>query len=112
MPNPFYIGSPEGELATNSPRFYDVTDKLAFYNIPGQCRIDIYTEIGELVDSIEHTNGSGDAFWNHTTASRQVVVSGVYIAVITVTEDIPDQETGELIFQKGQTTYKKFVVIR
>ena len=112
VPNPFYIGSPEGELATNSPRFYDVTDKLAFYNIPGQCRIDIYTEIGELVDSIEHTNGSGDAFWNHTTASRQVVVSGVYIAVITVTEDIPDQETGELIFQKGQTTYKKFVVIR
>ncbi len=112
VPNPFYIGSPGGQRAVNSPRFFDQTDKLAFYNIPGQCRIDIYTEIGELVDTIEHTNGSGDAFWNHTTASRQVIVSGVYIAVITVTDDIVDQTTGETLFLKGETTYKKFVIIR
>ncbi len=112
VPNPFYIGSPGGSRATNSPRFFDQTDKLAFYNVPGQCRIDIYTELGELVDSIEHSNGAGDAFWDHTTASRQVVVSGVYIAVITVTEDIVDQNTGEQLFQKGDTTYRKFVIIR
>lgn len=112
VPNPFYIGSPGGERAVNSPRFFDIVDKLAFYNIPGQCRIDIYTELGELVDSIEHTNGAGDAFWDHTTASRQVVVSGVYIAVITVTEDIIDQDTGEQLFQQGETTYRKFVIVR
>ncbi len=93
VPNPFNIGS--------SPfvRFPDQTDKLAFFNIPGRCTIVIYTDLGELVDEIEHTDGSGDEFWDHTTSSRQVVSSGVYIAVIT------DLDTGERII-------KKFVIIR
>ncbi len=112
VPNPYYIGSPGGNRAVNSPRFFDQEDKLAFYNIPGQCRIEIFTEIGEFVDRIEHRDGSGDAFWDHTTASRQVVVSGVYIAVITVTDDVIDEATGETLFQKGETTYRKFVIIR
>ena len=108
VPNPFNIGS------ANQFRFQNVNEvnKLAFLNIPGQCRIDIYTEIGELVDSIEHTNGTGDEYWDHTTSSRQVVASGIYIAVITVTEDIPDMESGGLLFQKGERTFKKFVIIR
>ncbi|HMB93399.1 MAG TPA: hypothetical protein VKP65_21280 [Rhodothermales bacterium] len=93
VPNPFNIG------ASPSVRFPDQTDKLAFFNIPGRARIDIYTEIGELVDTIEHTDGSGDAFWDHTTSSRQVVVSGVYIAVIT------NLETSERAMHK-------FVIIR
>lgn len=106
VPNPFYIGS------SRDVRFPDQTDKLAFFNIPGQCRIDIYTELGELVDTILHTDGSGDDFWDHTTSSRQVVASGLYIAVITVTEDIVDNETGEVRFQAGDRTHRKFVVIR
>ncbi|MXW14814.1 MAG: hypothetical protein F4120_10120 [Rhodothermaceae bacterium] len=93
VPNPFNIAS--------SPfvRFPDQTDKLAFFNIPGRCTIAIYTDLGELVDEIEHTDGSGDEFWDHTTSSRQIVSSGVYIAVIT------DLDTGERII-------KKFVIIR
>lgn len=93
VPNPFNISS--------SPlvRFPDQTDKLAFFNIPGRCTIAIYTDLGELVDEIEHTDGSGDEFWDHTTSSRQIVSSGVYIAVIT------DLDTGERII-------KKFVIIR
>ena len=106
VPNPYYIG------ASRNVRFPDRTDKLAFYNIPGQCRIEIFTEIGELVDTIEHTNGSGDDFWDHTTSSRQVVASGLYIAVITVTEDIVDPTTGELLYQAGERAFRKFVVIR
>ena len=93
VPNPFNIAS------SPSVRFPDQTDKLAFFNIPGQCRIEIFTALGEWVDQIEHTDGSGDAFWDHTTASRQIVASGLYIAVIT------DTETGE-------RAIKKFVLIR
>jgi hypothetical protein len=93
VPNPFKISS------NQSIRFPDQVDKLAFFNIPGRCRIDIYTETGELVDTIEHVDGSGDAFWDHTTSSRQVVVSGLYIAVIT------DLDTGE-------REIEKFVIIR
>ncbi|GIV59508.1 MAG: hypothetical protein KatS3mg043_0597 [Rhodothermaceae bacterium] len=93
VPNPFNIG------ASPDVRWPDQTDKLGFLNIPGRCRIDIYTEIGELVDTILHEDGSGDAYWDHTTASRQVVASGLYIAVIT------NLETGERAFEK-------FIIIR
>ncbi len=93
VPNPFNIGS------SPTVRFPDQTDKLAFFNIPGRCTIAIYTDLGELVDEIEHLDGSGDEFWDHTTSSRQIVSSGLYIAVIT------DLDTGERII-------KKFVIIR
>ena len=93
VPNPFTIS------ASPFVRFPDQTDKLAFFNIPGHCTIAIYTDLGELVDEIEHTDGSGDEFWDHTTSSRQVVASGLYIAVIT------DLDTNERIM-------KKFVIIR
>lgn len=94
VPNPYILGSSEDRL-----RFSGEPDKLAFFNIPGQCTIHIYTEIGELIYSIEHTDGSGDAYWNGVTSSNQVVVSGIYLAVIT------DAKTGD-------REILKFVVIR
>ena len=112
VPNPFYIGASRGLGGDTALRFSDRNDKLAFYNIPGVCRIDIYTELGELIDTIEHTDGSGDEFWDHTTSSRQVIASGLYIAIITVTEDIVDLDTGETLFQAGDRSIKKFVVVR
>ncbi|GMQ81368.1 MAG: hypothetical protein BMS9Abin05_0799 [Rhodothermia bacterium] len=93
VPNPFNISS------SPSVRFPDQTDKLAFFNIPGQSTIEIFTALGERIARIEHTDGSGDEFWDHTTSSRQVVVSGLYIAVITDTET-------------GAKAIKKFVIIR
>ena len=106
VPNPFNISS------SRDVRFPDRLNKLAFYNIPGFCEIEIFTEIGELVDTIVHNDGSGDAFWDHSTASRQIVTSGIYIAVITVTEDIVDLETGETLFQEGERAFRKFAIIR
>ncbi len=95
VPNPYVIDADE------SVRFRGTIDedKIAFYNIPGNCTIKIFTELGELIYTIEHTNGSGDAFWNSVTSSNQFVVSGVYIAVVT------NNETGE-------NHIAKFVVIR
>ncbi|MEE9167925.1 MAG: T9SS type A sorting domain-containing protein [Candidatus Neomarinimicrobiota bacterium] len=93
VPNPFNLGSDE------DIRWPDKQDKLGFLDIPGQCTISIYSQLGELIETIEHTDGSGDEFWDHTTSSRQVIASGVYIAVIE------DKDT-------GKTAIKKFVVIR
>lgn len=95
VPNPVNLG------AGNNVRFPGVEgeDRVAFYNIPPECTIKIYTEIGELVHTIEHTNGSGDEIWNLTTESRQLLVSGIYIAVI---EDLTN----------GDTAVRKFTVIR
>jgi hypothetical protein len=87
-------------------------DKIMFLNIPGQCTIRIYTERGDLIETIHHTDGSGDATWQSITSSRQIIVSGVYIAHFTVTEDQIDSDTGELLFRAGDSQFRKFVVIR
>ncbi len=92
VPNPVNLG------ADPTIRF-DQEDRVAFFNIPGNCTIKVYTEIGELIHTIEHTDGSGDELWNLTTSSRQLLVSGIYIAVIT------DNDTGDEAIQK-------FTVIR
>jgi len=87
-------------------------DKIMFLNVPGQCMIRIYTERGDLIETIKHTDGSGDATWQSITSSRQIVVSGVYIAHFTVLEDQVDAETGEILYRAGDTAFRKFVVIR
>ena len=51
-------------------------------------------KLGELVKEIDHTNGSGDEYWNSITSSNQVVVSGIYIVMF---ENI---NTGERVVKK------------
>ncbi|MHB2153021.1 fibronectin [Calditrichota bacterium GD2] len=106
VPNPFNIRAIDMQFGYSAP------DRIKFLNIPPVCRIKIYTERGDLIETIEHTDGSGDEAWNSITSSRQVVVSGLYIAVIEVTQDYYDPETGEIIFRKGETAIRKFVIIR
>ncbi|MCX7984206.1 MAG: hypothetical protein N3A63_04825 [Bacteroidetes bacterium] len=86
-------------------------DRLVFYELPPYCVIRIYTETGDLIETINHTDGSGVEFWHSLTSSRQVVVSGVYIAYIEVTSDYYNDQ-GELVFKKGDNVFKKFIIIR
>ncbi len=90
VPNPYNISG-------NSTVMFD-NNRIGFLNIPGDCKIKIYTELGELIYTMDHTDGSGDAYWNSLTSSNQVVVSGIYIVLI---------ET-----PKGERAFRKFVVIR
>ena len=102
VPNPYNIRN----------RGYQYTgeyDKIMFLNIPGYCTIRIYTERGDLVKTIQHTNGSGDQAWLLTSSSRQVIVSGIYIAHIEVTQD---PEGSGYTYKKGDSIYKKIIVIR
>jgi len=94
VPNPYNISADQDNMLFPGER-----DKLAFFNIPGDCDIQIFTELGELITTIEHRNGTGDEYWNCTTDSKQIVVSGVYIAVIK------DRKT-------GKTEIEKFIIIR
>ena len=105
VPNPFNIKARD----INYPQ---EQDKIGFLNIPAYCSIKIYTERGDLIQSIEHNDGSGDEYWNSVTSSRQVVVSGIYIVYFEVTQDYPDPATGQLLYKKGDSTYRKFIVIR
>ncbi len=89
VPNPVNLGS--------DPTIrFDQEIGWRFFNIPGNCTIKVYTEIGELVHTIEHNDGSGDELWNLTTTSRQLLVSGIYIAVIS------DNDTGDEAIQKSR----------
>ena len=105
VPNPYNIRSAQLQ-------FPGEPDKIEFFNIPGHCTIRIYTENGNLIKTISHENGSGDESWNSNTSSDQVVVSGVYIVHFTVTQDYTDPATGQVEYRKGDTAYKKCIIIR
>lgn len=91
VPNPFHIRA-------TTLQFRDAQDRIAFFGLPPVCTIKIYTERGDLIQTLEHTDGSGDELWDSLTSSRQVVVSGLYIAYF---------ETPE-----GESTFRKFIIIR
>jgi hypothetical protein len=93
VPNPYNLGS------SNDVRWPGQQDRIGFLDVPGQCDIEIYTELGELVEEIAHTDGSGDEYWDLTTKANQVVVSGLYFAVIK------DRETGDQLI-------RKFIIMR
>lgn len=102
VPNPYNIKA-------RDMQYPGEPDKITFLNIPGHCRISIFTERGDLIKTIEHTDGSGDETWNSVTSSRQVVVSGIYIAHFEVTKD-PDAPG--FTYKKGDTAIRKFLIIR
>jgi hypothetical protein len=99
VPNPF-------SLSARSLQFPSQPNKIAFYNLPPECTIRIFSESGDLVKTIEHTRGTGDDFWgeatiandHQTTDSGQRPVSGLYIANIKT----PD----------GRTKNVKFLIVR
>lgn len=106
VPNPYNIRAREMQYGIGAP------DRIMFLDIPGNCTIRIFTERGDLIKTIHHTDGSGDETWNSETDSRQVVVSGLYIAHFEVTEDVYDTITGNLIYRKGESAIRKLIIIR
>jgi hypothetical protein len=76
-------------------------DKVLFMNLPAQATIKIYTATGDLVKTIEHTDGTGDEPWNLVTDSNQYLVTGIYLCVV---EGKGEELSGAAI--------EKFVVIR
>jgi hypothetical protein len=93
VPNPYAVNGKLKYFGTGQE------DRIYFFNIPGYCTIRIYTELGELINEISHTNGTGDESWNQVTSGGQIVVSGIYIVVIDNT-------------RTGQRVIKKLSVIR
>jgi hypothetical protein len=75
VPNP-YIASADWET-TEGVR------KIQFTHLPDVCTIKIYTLAGDLVQTIEHDNGSGSEDWNLLSESQQGISSGVYFYYIS-----------------------------
>lgn len=96
VPNPYDVRARALQFADPITGFD--RDRIVFFGLPPVCKIRIYTERGDLIWEKDHTNGSGDDFWNSQTMYGQVVVSGIYIAYF----ETPD----------GKSAFRKFVVIR
>jgi hypothetical protein len=113
---PAYLTRPPGETLEDirvvpNPYNFSATDlnypgeanKIMFLDLPLECTIYIYNETLDLIKTIEHY-GSGDEPWGLTpeehmaTETGQLVVSGLYIAVI---------ETPE-----GESAIRKIVIVR
>ena len=93
VPNPY-------DIRSRSLQFGDEFqyDRIAFYGLPPECSVKVFTERGDLIWKKEHTDGSGDELWDSMTSSSQIIVSGIYILYV----ETPG----------GDSVYRKFVVIR
>lgn len=95
VPNPYIARVNDARLTYDIEGF----QRVQFYDIPGNATIRIYTELGELVRTIEHTKGTGDTEWDLRTDARQLVVGGIYIVVFQ------DNDTG------ARTTRKMAIIL-
>ncbi len=97
VPNPYIVQA--GDF-----NFTGDDNRLLFVNLPPYCTLRIYTATGDLIKTIEHTSGSGDASWDQVTESNQLIASGVYILQVDNAKDINGKSIAGAI--------EKFVIIR
>jgi hypothetical protein len=97
VPNPYIISSSWERKRLGDPKLGEPIRDIAFTNLPAQCTIRIYTLDGNLVKTIEHTNGEGTEFWDLRSFSNQLIATGIYIYHVS-------SDAGE--------TVSKFAVVR
>jgi hypothetical protein len=110
VPNPYDIRSRVYQFGVNSQY-----DRIAFYGLPPGCILKIFTEKGELIWQKNHTRTTGDEVWDSKTSSGQIVVSGIYILYVEATQDTYDtwvNKDNRLLYRKGDSVFRKFIVIR
>ncbi|MBT3496775.1 MAG: fibronectin [Candidatus Marinimicrobia bacterium] len=105
VPNPYHISA-------TRLQYIGERNKIMFLNIPAQCEIKIFTERGDLIQTIKHSDGSGDEAWDSLSSTRQLISSGIYLAHIRVTEDIIDESSSNILISENDYIVKKFIVIR
>ncbi len=95
VPNPFNWNDPllRGYGYTNPTNL-----QISFYELPHTVTIQIYTEAGDLVKTINHDQNSGFNKWNMTNEAGQTVASGIYVVLFKT----PD----------GGVSFQKLVVVR
>ena len=97
VPNPYIVRS--GFKETEFLR------KVRFTNLPGKCKIKIFTLTGELVTELDHeSETSGNKWWDMRTVNNQEVAPGLYLYHIRQIH----QGTGETL----EDRVGKFAVIR
>ncbi|MBN2088683.1 hypothetical protein JW964_03675, partial [candidate division KSB1 bacterium] len=72
VPNPFVVSS---VYETNK---FGIERKIQFHFLPPQCTIRIYNIAGDLIQTVEHTDGTAIESWNLLSYNQQEIAFGVY----------------------------------
>ena len=98
-PNPYSVGTKRNVMLHDKP------DDLHIVNLPPYCTIKIYTATGDLMTTLEHTDGSAKQVWTDMrTISNQQPVSGVYIVAVINAKDLDKNPLPD--------KFAKFVIVR
>ena len=62
-------------------------DRIEFTNLPPTCKITIFTLVGDMIDTIYHTDGTDAESWDMVSRNRQRIKSGLYVYTVEVNED-------------------------
>jgi hypothetical protein len=93
VPNPY----------TRPVESFGTPNKISFFNLPYKATLNIFTETGDLVKTIEH-EGDADSEWDQRTDENQFVSSGIYVLAITNAQSFDG---------KGlKNQYVKFIIVR
>ncbi len=91
VPNPYdanqdYTQYPKWEYPTQPGRseWFEIDRRIAFMNLPPECKITIFTLDGSKVNTIDFNQGSGSpvAFWNLLNINNHTVATGLYYFLV------------------------------
>lgn len=72
VPNPYFV------KYSSLVEINEGESVLEFQQIPDECTIRIYNLAGDLIQTIEHNDGTGTARWNLLTENNHQIASGTY----------------------------------
>ena len=78
VPNPYIVSASWERKRLGDPLLGEPVRDLSFTNLPDECTIKIFTLDGDLVKTIEHSNGTGTAFWDIRSEYNQLISTGIY----------------------------------
>ncbi|MFQ5868609.1 MAG: hypothetical protein ACE5JC_01780 [Candidatus Zixiibacteriota bacterium] len=113
VPNPFvpyyYLkGSWYFEISNKSA----AEERISFINLPGRCKLRIYSLTGDLIIEMENTDPSIKVLdWDIISMNRQKVVAGIYLFHVENIDD-PEDYDAQGIKTVDDETIGKFVIIR
>ncbi len=96
VPNPATVAAGPG-LNAGTP------NKISFFNLPFECTLRIFTETGDLIQTMQHY-GTADQEWDQRTDQNQYVASGIYILAATGCKDLNGKSL--------DNAFVKFIIVR
>jgi len=96
VPNP-------ATIAAGALGFPGEESQILFASLPYKCKLQIFTETGDRIKTIEHT-GTDQEIWYQRTDANQYVMSGIYILAVLEAEDVEGKSLPD--------NFVKFIIVR